>query len=239
MLCLRKLEIAMNDKEESSLALQFDENHLVRLTFNLTYVLLMTTATITIIEALRNKDPRIRHILNIETCISVVAAYFYGEFIKLIQENPINYKQINQMRYSDWFITTPMMLLVLCLVLAYNNDEEVHLSTYGVILALNILMLLAGYLGTIGQIARTRALFIGFLAFFAMFAYIWFIFLQGRARGNSLLVYMLFFVIWSIYGLVYLWEERKKNMSYNVLDLVAKCLVGLFLWAYFTHILVV
>jgi bacteriorhodopsin len=229
----------MNDKEESSLALQFDENHLVRLTFNLTYVLLMTTATITIIEALRNKDPRIRHILNIETCISVVAAYFYGEFIKLIQENPINYKQINQMRYSDWFITTPMMLLVLCLVLAYNNDEEVHLSTYGVILALNILMLLAGYLGTIGQIARTRALFIGFLAFFAMFAYIWFIFLQGRARGNSLLVYMLFFVIWSIYGLVYLWEERKKNMSYNVLDLVAKCLVGLFLWAYFTHILVV
>jgi len=239
LLCLRKLEIAMNDKEESSLALQFDENHLVRLTFNLTYVLLMTTATITIIEALRNKDPRIRHILNIETCISVVAAYFYGEFIKLIQENPINYKQINQMRYSDWFITTPMMLLVLCLVLAYNNDEEVHLSTYGVILALNILMLLAGYLGTIGQIARTRALFIGFLAFFAMFAYIWFIFLQGRARGNSLLVYMLFFVIWSIYGLVYLWEERKKNMSYNVLDLVAKCLVGLFLWAYFTHILVV
>ena len=230
----------MKSKEASTLhASAFDDNHLVRLTFNLTYVLLMTTATITIIEALRNKDPRIRHILNIETCISVVAAYFYGKFIKQIEKDPINYKQINQMRYSDWFITTPMMLLVLCLVLAYNNDEEVRLSVYGVILALNILMLLAGYLGSIGQIRETLAVALGFLAFFGMFAYIWFIFLQGRARGINLLVYLMFFVIWSIYGIVYLLEERKKNMSYNVLDLIAKCLIGLFLWAYFTHILVV
>ena len=217
-----------------------DEDHLVRLTFNLTYVLLMTTATITIIEALRNKDPRIRHILNIETCISVVAAYFYGEFIKHIQKDTINYKQINEMRYSDWFITTPMMLLVLCLVLAYNNDQSVPLSVYGIILALNILMLLPGYLGSIGKMPEMHALIFGFIAFFAMFAYIWYIFLHGRrSRGSNLLVYMLFFVIWSIYGIVYLIEERKKNIAYNVLDLFAKCLVGLFLWAYFTHILVV
>ena len=35
-----------------------------------------TTATITFIEAMRTKVPKIRHMLNLETCISVVAAYF-------------------------------------------------------------------------------------------------------------------------------------------------------------------
>ena len=54
---------------------------LVHSSFYITYVFLMTTATITFIEALRTNDNKIRHILNLETCISVVAAYFYGKFV--------------------------------------------------------------------------------------------------------------------------------------------------------------
>ena len=49
---------------------------LVKNTFYITYAFLMTTATITFIEASRTKDPKIRNILNLETCISVVAAFF-------------------------------------------------------------------------------------------------------------------------------------------------------------------
>jgi len=49
--------------------------------FYLTYAFLMTTGTITFIEALRTKNDSIRHILNLETCISVVAAFFYSNFI--------------------------------------------------------------------------------------------------------------------------------------------------------------
>ena len=33
------------------------------------------------IEALRNPNPQIRHVMNLETCISVVAGYFYGVFV--------------------------------------------------------------------------------------------------------------------------------------------------------------
>ena len=50
-------------------------NKVVRFTFYITYAFLMTTATITFIEAIRNRDSKIRHILNLETCISVVAAF--------------------------------------------------------------------------------------------------------------------------------------------------------------------
>ena len=41
----------------------------------------LTTATITFIEAISTKTPQIRHIMNLETVISVVAAYFYKQFI--------------------------------------------------------------------------------------------------------------------------------------------------------------
>ena len=51
---------------------------LVHSSFYITYAFLMTTATITFIESIRTKDAKIRNILNLETCISVVAAFFYG-----------------------------------------------------------------------------------------------------------------------------------------------------------------
>jgi hypothetical protein len=41
--------------------------------FTLTYVLLITTGTVTLIEALRTKIPLVRHIFNLETVISVIA----------------------------------------------------------------------------------------------------------------------------------------------------------------------
>ena len=61
-------------------------------TFYITYAFLMTTATITFIEAIRTKDMKIRNILNLETCISVVAAFFYGKFVHSLEnDEEINY----------------------------------------------------------------------------------------------------------------------------------------------------
>ena len=95
-------------------------DELVKNTFYITYAFLMTTATITFIEAIRTKDLKIRNILNLETCISVVAAFFYSKFVADLDKN-IDYEQINTTRYVDWAITTPIMLLVLVLAFLYNN----------------------------------------------------------------------------------------------------------------------
>ena len=40
---------------------------LVKNSFYFTYIFLITTGTICFIEALRNSDPRVRHIMNLET----------------------------------------------------------------------------------------------------------------------------------------------------------------------------
>ena len=76
------------------------EDNAVKVSFYITYAFLLTTATITFIEAMRNKDPKIRHILNLETCISIVASFFYTQFINKIKNTndknrSLNYKEIN------------------------------------------------------------------------------------------------------------------------------------------------
>ena len=76
------------------------QDNAVKVSFYITYSFLLTTATITFIEAMRNKDSKIRHILNLETCISIVAAFFYGQFMEKLktmneEDKEINYKQIN------------------------------------------------------------------------------------------------------------------------------------------------
>ena len=102
--------------------------------FYITYSFLVTTGTITFIEALRTNIVPMRHILNLETCISIVAAFFYGKFITTINENMENnvtskndkeiQKEINVTRYVDWGITTPIMLLVLILAFRYNIGKH-------------------------------------------------------------------------------------------------------------------
>ena len=67
--------------------IKFDKSSMVNNTFYVTYAFLLTTATITFIEAISTKTPQIRHIMNLETVISVVAAYFYKQFMDKLQIN--------------------------------------------------------------------------------------------------------------------------------------------------------
>ena len=203
-------------------------------TFHLTYVLLLTTATITIIEALRTTNPMVRHILNLETCISIVAGYFYSVFLEKIK-GPYTWPEITKIRYLDWAITTPMMLLAVCLALAYNNGVHVHLSLILTVVALNYTMLVVGYLGETNRMPRLQASLIGFIPFFFMF---WLIYgLVGKSLANRVL-FGIYFLVWSMYGVVYLLDEETKQITTNLLDLMSKCVIGLGLWAYYTQIVI-
>ena len=214
-----------------------DTTKTVKNSFLITYILLLTTGIITFIEALRTNNPTVRHIFNLETCISIIAGYFYSLFIKNIEsKDTIHWENITKLRYIDWAITTPMMLLALCLVLSYNIHTVIHLPTIAAIVGLNYAMLLTGYLGETKTMERWTANMIGFFFFFAMFYLIYKNYIQPRPKYSNYVLYGMYFVIWSLYGVVYLLDETWKNITTNILDLTAKCLVGLGLWVYYTHI---
>jgi bacteriorhodopsin len=226
---------------------------LVNSSFYLTYIFLMTTATITFIEAIRTKIPEIRNILNLETCISVVAAFFYSKFIKMMEDhkkklrsslNKENYQEkmfqeINQTRYLDWSITTPIMLLVLVLALLYNNKMGgMNFFYFIIILLLNYGMLASGYMGENEMLDKTISGIIGFIFFIALYGFIYYVYVMPDSNYDNNLIYGSFIILWAIYGILYYFDEKVKNIGYNVLDLFAKCFVGIFFWAYYAKVFV-
>ena len=217
------------------------KSNYVKFSFTVTYILLLTTATITIIEAIRTQNPGVRHVLNLETCISVVAGYFYSVFMQQIDESEkkgevYDWSKISQTRYVDWSITTPMMLLTLCIVLGNNIRVPVPIGLFLVIVLLNYLMLFLGYLGETRTIDRWTASFLGFIPFFGMFYLIFSRFVLPRYKFDNYILYGIYFGVWSLYGVVYLLEEETKNITMNILDFIAKCFIGLGLWAYYVRI---
>jgi len=215
----------------------------VKFSFMLAYVLLLTTGTITFIEALRTTIPSVRHVMNLETCISIIAGYFYSIFDQKIEEFnkadiPIDWANITMMRYTDWAITTPMMLIVLSLVLGQNTNTPIHLPVMLFIILMNYLMLYIGYLGEVGQMVRLTAMILGFIPFIIMFWTIFMTFIKPKYVFANYALFSVFVSIWALYGVVYMFNEEYKNIAMNILDCTAKCFVGLGLWAYYTKIIV-
>ena len=212
---------------------------LINTSFYITYVFLLTTGTITFIEAIRTKIPEIRNILNLETCISIIAAYFYGKFLEKLDKDKVDYKEINETRYTDWAITTPIMLLVLVLAFLYNSKGgRLNFFTFLLILFLNYGMLIFGYLGEQKILDRNQANIIGFVFFFALYYFIYRTFLHKNYNFDNIILYVAFLVLWAMYGVFYFYDEVTKNVGYNVLDLFSKCFVGIFFWAYYTKVFV-
>jgi|TARA_B110000285_G_scaffold231293_1_gene299678 bacteriorhodopsin len=197
-----------------------------------------------------------RHILNLETCISIVAAYFYGNFIKTLEplkdkiitgSDSINKeelnkleKEINTTRYVDWMITTPIMLLVLVLALQYNSKKNgIVFLDYLMILLFNYAMLGSGYLGELNIIDKLTANIIGFIYFGLLYGFIYYKYLLNTKNGNNYnnkLLYLSFFILWALYGVFYLMKDSIKNTGYNILDLFSKCFVGIYFWSYSSNI---
>jgi bacteriorhodopsin len=214
---------------------------LVKNSFYFTYIFLITTGTICFIEAIRNPDPKVRHIMNLETCISVVAGYFYGLFVAKIDKSEKDKKneempleEINDNRYTDWAISTPLMLLVLCLVLGMENKHVVNFWNFMLILLFNFLMLGAGYIGEVGTLTKTSANMLGFVFFTLMYGSIWSVYMRNKKTINSQVIFWLFVVLWAFYGVFYQTDTLTKIFGYNILDLLSKAFVGIFFWLYLT-----
>ncbi len=202
--------------------------------FFVSYLILFGYTCITLIEAIRTPFVQVRHIMNLETTVSLIAGLVYGYFNTEIQKESPDLKYISKIRYVDWMITTPMILLVL--LLFYNpKAASVDYKTYSAIVALNAGMLASGYYGETGTLTRTQGSVLGFAFFAALLALLYSCCIP---KGSNLAVFGIFAIIWSLYGVNYMIEdEETKNTIYNFLDVASKALFGIVLWLFFGHIL--
>jgi bacteriorhodopsin len=148
-------------------------------------------------------------------------------------KNPnVDLREITKLRYIDWAITTPLIILVM--ILFYSNGSAPKWSTYLILVILNYGMLVSGYLGESKQIDKEKGFAIGFI--FLALMLIALITCCVPHNSNHAALYF-FGLIWSGYGVAYLMNEEQKNLSYNILDVVSKAVFGIILYFYYGKVL--
>ena len=222
-----------------------------KISFYFAYVLLAGSTILTAFEVFNYfpvKYEVLKYILTLETTVNIIASFAYSKLITLI-DNP-NYDNITNFRYLDWFATTPLLLISFTLYLQYlkhtdedNKDEDkknININTkthksivsfdyskIGIIVLLNFIMLIFGFMGETHRLNKTFACIIGFIPFIIMFYLIWEWY--GDYIKNKL-IFSIFLIVWALYGIVYFFNNNAKNISYNILDIIAKVGFGLLIW---------
>jgi bacteriorhodopsin len=182
----------------------------------------------------RSKDVLLRDLLKLELFVQTVEFIFYSWMVRSWGKHGL--QSIVQYRYYDWMITTPAMLITLMAFLGGSPTQSLesfvseHKDFIVGITSLNFSMLLLGLGGELQCISQTRSVILGFIPFFIYFALIYNRFVADKqVSSNKVLLFYFFFIIWSIYGIVALLPSSAKNISYNILDLFSKNLLGVIL----------
>jgi bacteriorhodopsin len=142
----------------------------------------------------------------------------------------INKTNVNIYRYFDWFFTTPILLIDLCIIFDIT-DVRFILEIIGY----NTLMLLFGYLGEIGVLSTMISTIGGFIPFIILFYRI-----HNKVReqkntpeqkSNKNKLLNIFIVLWSLYGVNHMYKNTlNKNGIYNILDLLTKGIFALYIY---------
>lgn len=135
---------------------------------------------------------------------TTIASIFYLLFFKR-QAIPIEY------RYLDWILTTPILLLELCLLSKLDNSKIIF-----AVIGINFLTFALGWLSEIKYIDRYLGCFLAFIPFV-----ITFVMIIKNSEWNYFIPF--FITIWTLYGLVFLLKNTSiRNMFYNLLDCISK-----------------
>lgn len=189
---------------------------------------------------LPDKHKILNEVLALETLVQVVELFFYVYFLKSMAITAL--PQMASIRYFDWAITTPTMLLTTIIYFKYeehiakNKDEVLRFSDFLkqhkqniiTIFVCNFLMLLFGYLGETGAIDMTSSLVFGFVFFGFTFYTIY----KNYAVNTESSLKLFYFVlsVWALYGVAAVFPPYHKNNMFNILDIFAKNFFGLYLY---------
>ena len=186
---------------------------------------------------LDDKDSILKDVLAIEAIVQFIETFFYVWVILALKQ----IENMTRRRYIDWTITTPIMLIstIIFMEFKYNREhdgEKITLKKFLMdkkydifkIVIFNGLMLLFGYLGETGVISKYIGIPLGFIFFILSFKIIYENYAKKTKVGYNLFLFV--FIVWSIYGVAAMMPTPYKNISYNILDIIAKNFYGLYIY---------
>ncbi len=197
--------------------------------YEVTFIMMVCITVLTYIRSIQtNPESKYSLALQLSSFVTMIASMHYYLMIQ-------NKNNVHTYRYFDWFFTTPILLIELCLLLDIFDTKFL-----AEIILYNTLMLLIGFAGEVGYLGLMTSTAAGFLPLLLMF---WRIKSKvdaeqtdrigseaGRIRKNTIL--NTFFGLWSAYGLNNLVTNRMvSNGVFNLLDFLTKGAFGLFIYS--------
>jgi len=165
----------------------------------------------------------LNQILLLETIVQFIEFSFYIWLVFNFSKIKVN---VSLIRYLDWFITTPTMLFSIISFFIYQNVKPESLSLKNIfydniniltwIFGLNAFMLILGFLGEIKLIKKYLATILGFFGLIGAYYLIYTNFVGDNLMNNFLFWFN--FILWSLYGIAYMFSFKNKNIFYNILD---------------------
>lgn len=190
---------------------------------------------------LENNQHILNEILLLETVVQFIEFTFYIWLVFNFANIKVN---VSLIRYFDWMLTTPTMLFsVICFFIYQNHKSELlslksiffdNLNTLSLIFSLNAFMLILGFLGEINIIKKYLATILGFFGLIGSYYLIYTNFVGDNLINNYLFWFN--FILWSLYGVAYMFSFKNKNIFYNILDVFAKNINGLLILSYILYV---
>ena len=194
-------------------------------TFVLATLFLSGTSLITLVESLRTSDAVVRNIMNVESTVSVIASFVYMRILDMLKQKE-SLQDIQRLRYLDWSMTTPLLILGLCL---FMTGSSMPSSTFIFLTFANMSMLLFGYLGEFYDMPH--AIVLSWVAYIVLFSTIYTTF-YANAKPFQQRVFWFVAITWLFYGLVQQHpNEHERHAAYNILDIISKACVGIIMWS--------
>mmetsp|Transcript_34399 Transcript_34399/g.70948 ORF Transcript_34399/g.70948 Transcript_34399/m.70948 type:complete len:255 (+) Transcript_34399:136-900(+) len=199
----------------------------------LAWIALLVTALFMCFKAV-NEEPGVRKFYYINSFICGVATFAYFAMISgMGWETIMGCRQLFYVRYIDWAITTPLMIMNLGLL---AGEDPVLIAA---IMGSDVAMIFCGYMGSVALVPTVKWLW--FIIGLAVYAPVVFaivrIFRQKVIDINDVdrielygKVSLLTIVVWSLYPFVWLlsvgvgaFGVSAESISYAILDVTSKC----------------
>ena len=182
----------------------------------------------------------LRELLKIETLVQFIELFYYIFFLRSMTNNTIN--TMGSIRYYDWYMTTPLMLVSFSVYFKYlehleKNKDNKSLTYFKFLkenknnlifmVLSNCMMLLFGFLGEIQMIDMISSTFLGFIFFGISFHNLYVNYAVHSNEAKKIFYYVL--INWSMYGISFMLDPYTKNIIFNIIDLLSKNVFGLYL----------
>lgn len=200
----------------------------------------LVIAVVALVSARGRSARTLRTLLTLELAVNCAQLYAYANVLRA-ERSP---QARARLRYGDWWLTTPVMLLTAAMYMrraelleAADGDPcgaevdlvpfvAAHRGRLALMLLANGAMLACGHAAEAGRLDRRAALALGTLAFLVAFGALW-SFARHSRTGRWLFALLL--PVWAGYGVAFALEPRARDAAFTALDLVSKNAFGLLL----------